>query len=73
VRKSSWSSPLEVFTHATVRKVQPCPPIIAGPCNVVTARITPLTATDLVDIELETGEITTGTPPHPIWSVKEQD
>ena len=64
---------LEVSTHATVRKVKPCPAIAAGSGNVVTARIVTLTATDLVDVELETGEIITGTPPHPIWSVEEED
>ena len=57
---------LEVSTHATVRKVAPCPPIAEGTGNVVTARIITLTATDLVEITLETGETITGTPPHPI-------
>jgi hypothetical protein len=64
---------LEVSTHATVRKVEPCPPIAEGTGNVVTARIVTLTATDLVEITLETGETITGTPPHPIWSVEEDD
>ena len=64
---------LEVSTHATVRKVQTCPPIAEGSGNVVTARIVTLTAADLVDVELETGETIAGTPPHPIWSVEEED
>jgi hypothetical protein len=64
---------LEVSTHATVRKVEPCPPIAEGTGNVVTARIVTLTASELVDLELETGEVLTGTPPHLIWSVKGDD
>ena len=55
----------EVFTHANVRNVQPCTPVVAGPGNIATARIITLTPTEMVNIKLETGETFTGTLPHP--------
>ena len=64
---------LEVSTHALVRKVEPCPAIADGAGNVVTARIITLTATDLVELTLASGETILGTPPHPIWPIATQD
>lgn len=66
-------SELELSTQALVRKVEPCPAIAGGVGNVVTARIITLTATDLVELTLVSGETIVGTPLHPIWSVEAQD
>ena len=64
---------LEASGLAKVQSLEPCPPIAQGAGNVVTARIVTRQVSELVELEIEGGEVLTGTPLHPIWSIERQD
>ena len=64
---------LEASGMAQVRSIEPCPAIAEGSGNVVTARIVTRQVSELVEIGLGVGELLTGTPQHPIWSIERQD
>lgn len=63
---------LEVSGFAVVTAIEACPPIAAGPGEVVTGRYITRLVDEIAHVHLASGDTLSGTPIHPVWVINQQ-
>jgi hypothetical protein len=59
--------------EGAITSIDACPPLAAGPGNVVTGRFVTYNARRLAKVTFEGGVTLEGTPQHPVWSLDRND